>query len=141
MATYDELLPLDNKLKTHQRHLQFLANEIYKSKNKLYPSFMWKTYKEKSIPYSRRRSTSLSIPNVKNRKYGINLSNFRGRDLWNNLSIKFKKSKFLQLFKLLLKSENFPCNYSACKACGVLVACGAIFEFKHLCLILFNIFM
>ena len=37
MATYDELLALDNKLKTHQRHLQFLAIEIYKSKNTLNP--------------------------------------------------------------------------------------------------------
>ena len=45
IATYDELLALDNKLKTHQRHLQVLAIEIYKSKNKLNPSFMWKTYK------------------------------------------------------------------------------------------------
>ena len=37
MATYDELLALDNKLKTHQRHLQYLAIEIYKSKNTLNP--------------------------------------------------------------------------------------------------------
>ena len=35
MPTYDGLLAFDNKLKTHQRHLQFLAIEIYKSKNKL----------------------------------------------------------------------------------------------------------
>ena len=35
MATYDDLLALENKLKTHQRHLQFLAIEIYKFKNKL----------------------------------------------------------------------------------------------------------
>ena len=41
MATYDELVALDNKLKTHQSHLQFLATEIYKSKNKLNPIFMW----------------------------------------------------------------------------------------------------
>ena len=34
MATYDELLALDNKLKVHRRHLQFLAIEIYKSKKK-----------------------------------------------------------------------------------------------------------
>ena len=34
MNTY-ELLAFDNKLKTHQRHLQFLAIEIYKFKNKL----------------------------------------------------------------------------------------------------------
>ena len=34
MATYDDLLVLENKLKTPQRDLQFLAIEIYKSKNK-----------------------------------------------------------------------------------------------------------
>ena len=37
MAKYDDLLALDNKLKTRQRHLQFLAIEIYKSKNTLNP--------------------------------------------------------------------------------------------------------
>ena len=50
VAIYDELLALDNKLKTHQNHLQFLAIELYKSKNKLNKSLMWKTYKEKNIP-------------------------------------------------------------------------------------------
>ena len=37
MAKYNDLLALDNKLKTRQRHLQFLAIEIYKSKNTLNP--------------------------------------------------------------------------------------------------------
>ena len=37
MATYDDLLALNNNLKTHQKHLHFLAIEIYKSKNKLNP--------------------------------------------------------------------------------------------------------
>ena len=37
MATHDDLLALNNKLKTHQRHLQLLAIEIYKFKNKLSP--------------------------------------------------------------------------------------------------------
>ena len=36
MATYDDLLPLDNRLKT-QRHFHFLASEIYKPKNKINP--------------------------------------------------------------------------------------------------------
>ena len=35
MGKYDDVLALDNKLKTHQRHLQFLAIETYKSKNTL----------------------------------------------------------------------------------------------------------
>ena len=77
MATYDELLPLDNKLKIHQIHLQFLAFEIDKSKNKLNPSFMWKTYKEKNIPYSLRRGISLFITNANTQKYEINSLTFR----------------------------------------------------------------
>ena len=40
MATYGDLLALDNKLKSDQKHLQFLAIAIYKCKNKLNPSFM-----------------------------------------------------------------------------------------------------
>ena len=37
MAAYDDLLTLDNKLKPHQRNLQFLAIEICKFKNKFTP--------------------------------------------------------------------------------------------------------
>ena len=103
--TYDDLLALDNKLKTHQKHLQFLAIKIYKSKNKLNPSFMWKTYKEKNIPHSLRRGTSLSIPDVNSQKHGINSLNFRRRVLWNNLPIKLTKCNFLQEFKLPLKQS------------------------------------
>ena len=117
MATYDELLGLDNKLKIHQRHLQFLAIEMYKSKNKLNPSFMWKTYKEKKTPDSQRRGISLFIPNANTQKYGINSLNFRGSILWNNLPIKLKECKSLQEFKLLLKrSGNLPCTCSVCKS-------------------------
>ena len=91
MANYDELLAFDNKLKTHQRHLHFLTIERCESKNKPKPSFMWKTYKEKGegvFPLNCKRKHS--------EKYGIDSSNIRGSVLWNNLPIKFKKSKFLK---------------------------------------------
>ena len=117
MATHDELLALDNERKIHQRHLQFLAIEILKSKNKLNPSFVWKTCKEKNIPYSLRRGISLFIPNANTQKYGINSLNFRGSVLWNNLPIKLKECKSLQEFKQLLKqSGNLTCTRLACKA-------------------------
>ena len=117
LATYDELLALDNELKIHQRHLQFLAIEMYKSRNKLNPSFMWKTYKEKNLPYSLRRGISLLIPNVNTQKYGTNSLNSRGNVLWNNLLIKLKECESLQELKVLLKqSENIPYTCSACKA-------------------------
>ena len=71
-TTYDEFLAFDTKLKIHQRHLQFLGIEICKFKNKLNQSFMWKTYKEKNVPYSLRRGISLSTPSINTYKYGIN---------------------------------------------------------------------
>ena len=117
MAAYDDLLALDNELKTHQRHLELLANEIYESKTRLNPSFMWKTYKEKNNPYSLRRGISLPIPNVISQKYGINSLNFRGSVLWKNLPIKLKKFNFLQEVKLPLKqSGNLLCTCSVYKA-------------------------
>ena len=70
MATYDDLLALDNKLKIHQRHLQFLAIEIYKSTHKLNPSFMWITYEDKNIPYLLRRGILLLFKTQTVRKYG-----------------------------------------------------------------------
>ena len=106
---------MDNKLKIHQKDLQFQAIKIYKFKNELNPSFMSKTYKEKNIQYSLRRRILL-IPNANTKKYGINLLNFRGSVLWNNLPIKFKKFKSLQEFKLLLKQiRNLPWFCSAFK--------------------------
>ena len=78
MSTYVELLALDNKLKIHQKHLQFLAIEMYTSKNKLSPGFMWKTYKEKNVPYLLRKGIFLFISITKTQKYGINSLNFSG---------------------------------------------------------------
>ena len=72
MATYDNLLALENKLETHQRIFQFLAIEMYISKSKLNPSVMWKTYNEINIPYSLNVEISISIPNGNSQKYGIN---------------------------------------------------------------------
>ena len=78
---------------------------------------MWKTYKEKNIPYSLISGISLLIPDANTQKYGINSLSFRGSVLWNNLPIKLKDGKSLQEFKLLLKqSVNLPCTCSACKA-------------------------
>ena len=128
MSAQVELVALDNKLKIHQRHLQFLAIAMYTSKNKLYPGIMWKTYKEKNIPYLLRKGIFLFISIANIQKYGINSLNFRGSVLQNNLPIKskqgpyikgtwLKECKSLQEFKLLLKkSGNLPCICSACKA-------------------------
>ena len=51
---------------------------------------MWKTYKEKYIPYSLRRGYFPLYLNANTQKYGINSLNFRGFVLRSNLPIKLK---------------------------------------------------
>ena len=92
MATYDELLALDNKLQIYERHLLFIAIQIYKSNNKLNPSFMWKTYQEKNIPYSLRRDISLFIPKSNTDKYGINLLNIQRKCFVKQPTNKIKRT-------------------------------------------------
>ena len=88
MAAYYDLSALDNKLKTHQRYLQFLAIEIYIEKINLIHKFQAKNiayslrkkeifkkeshpiFKERNISYSLKRSISFSFPNVNTQKYG-----------------------------------------------------------------------
>ena len=47
--SYQELLQLNNIVSIHQRHLQYLALEVFKSLIHLNPGFMWSYFNEKSI--------------------------------------------------------------------------------------------
>lgn len=98
-VVYDELLALDNKLKSH---LQFLAIETYKSRNKFNASFMRKAYVEKNIPYLLRRGVPLLIIDENTRKHWINSLKFGGNILWNSLPADFKECQSLLEIRLLL---------------------------------------
>lgn len=45
MATFGDLLTLNNELKIHQKHLRLRAVQIYQSRNKPNPRFKWKVCK------------------------------------------------------------------------------------------------
>ena len=72
MATYNDLLALHTKFKIHQRHFHFRAIEMYKSRNILDSSFMWKAdLEKKNIPYSLRRGVHFLVSDSNTRKHGI----------------------------------------------------------------------
>ena len=117
MATNDELSGSVNKLKIHQGHLQFLAIEMYKSKNKLNASFMWKTYKEEI--YLMFTGTGYFPLNSKCKHLEIwnKLIKFQRKRCVEQCTNKDKKLKSIQEFRLLLKqSGNVLRTCSACKA-------------------------
>ena len=61
--SYEEILKLNNKISIHQRHLQFLAVEVFKSLMYLNPEFMWVYIDGKPIPYDLRNGFKLFLVN------------------------------------------------------------------------------
>ena len=76
--SYDELLELNNDLSIHQRHLRYLAIEVFKSIMHLNPQFMWSYFEEKPMPYNLRDGSKLVLPKTKSSHFGINSLQFRG---------------------------------------------------------------
>ena len=59
------LLGIDNSVTVHQRNLQLLMVEIYKTKYDVNPSFIKKDFKEKELPRIPRCSNKLQLRKAK----------------------------------------------------------------------------
>ena len=51
---YKDLLVDHDEISIHQKYLQFLATEFFKSANKLNSHFMWCLFENHDIPYNLR---------------------------------------------------------------------------------------
>ena len=65
-ATFFELLSKEKSVTIHQRNLQLLATEIFKTKNELNPKIMEEIFTFKNADYDLRNNTSLKIGQLKN---------------------------------------------------------------------------
>ena len=80
-SNFQELLSKSNSVSVHQRNLQLLLIEIYKTVHKLNPTFMTQVFEEKNIPYNFRENNSLALPKVKTTSYGIDNIRYIGKKL------------------------------------------------------------
>ena len=67
--SYEELLEMNKSVSIRQRHLQFLATEVYKSLMHLNPGFTWSYFSEKPLPYNLRSGNSLQLPHVESYRF------------------------------------------------------------------------
>ena len=112
---YGELLQLNNKVSIHQRHLQYLALEVFKSLMHLNPEIMWSYFNENPIPYDLRKGIKVFQSSVKSFRFGLNSIHFRGSILWNNLPSSIKNSQTINEFKVKLKNlGNIHCTCGVC---------------------------
>ena len=75
--SYEELLQLNNNVSIHQRHLQYLILEIFKSLIHLNLEFLWSCLHENSIPYDLRKEAKVFLPPVKSFRLSLNSVHFR----------------------------------------------------------------
>ena len=97
-ATFSELLTKDKSVTIHQRNLQLLATEIFKTKNEIQK--LWKKYLHlKDVNYNLRNNTSLKIGNLKTIYYGTKSFANLGAKIWNFLPNEYKDLTSLSKFK------------------------------------------
>ena len=114
--SYENLLNRSDDISIHQKHLRYLAVEVYKSLAKLNPGFMWSFFERKHIPYNLRGGDLLLLPPAKFTCYGVNSLAFRGSLLSNNLSPQVKKSQTLEEFENRIRIlRSIHCTCTVCR--------------------------
>ena len=115
--TYEELLEPSETVSTHQRHLRFLVNEVYKSTSYLNPEFICCFFTHKESPYNLRKGQVLSLPPARSRYYGNNSVHFHESLIWNNLHSYIKSSRSNCEFKNSIKNfRDIDCRCLICRA-------------------------
>ena len=114
--SYENLLNRSGNISLHQKHLRYLAIEVYKSLAELNPGFMWNFFERNHAPYNLRQGDLLLLPPAKSIRYGVNSSAFRGSLLWNNLPPQVKESQTLEEFKNRIKNlRSIRCTCTVCQ--------------------------
>ena len=84
------MLKQNKSVSIHQRNLQILATEIFKTKNGLNPVIMEDVFKFKNLAYNFRNAATLNRSHVNSVKYGTKTINSSGVKFWKILPNDYK---------------------------------------------------
>ena len=114
-STFIALLEKDDSVSIHQRNIQALALEIFKTKNDLNPNFMKNIFCPVNHNYN-TRNENLAHPNPRTVTYGLETFGYKANQIWNSLSNEIKSADDLKTFKnLLSKNMSNLCTCNLCK--------------------------
>ena len=99
----------------HQKQLQHLATEVYKSLTKLSHGFTRNFFERNHIPYNLQPGELLLLPPDESTHYSANSVAFRGSLLWNSLPSQVKESQTLREFEKRIKNlRSIHCTLTVC---------------------------
>ena len=114
--TFQQLLKQNKFVPIHQRNLQTLATEVFKTKNDLNPVIMEDVFKFKNLTYNFRNEETLNRSNVNSVKYGTETITSLSPKIWKILLNDHKNLTFLSTFKAKIKNwETDKCPCRLCK--------------------------
>ena len=114
-SDFKTLLENDNTVTIHQRNIQALTLEIYKTLNNLNPTFMKEIFYLKEHHYN-TRNQGLVYPNPRSVTYGLESFGYKATQLWNNIPYKIKQADNITTFKDEISKHCVNiCNCNLCK--------------------------
>ena len=103
-SEYDALLQRFGTNTVFQLRINRILNEVYKTVNKLNPSYLNPIFDVKSLPYALRDSLKLTQPIKDTTTFGLRSVSYVGSKLWNELPIHIKNAPDIPQFKIRLKN-------------------------------------
>ena len=115
ISDFKTLIANDNSVTIHQRNIQALTLEIYKTLNNLNPTFMKEIFQLKELNYS-TRIQNLVYPNPRTVSYGLESFGYKATQLWNKIPHEMKQSNITNFKNEIPKHCRNICNCNLCKS-------------------------
>ena len=102
-SSFVSLLEKDKSITIHQKTVQLLMTEIFKTINNLNPSFMDEIFLKRNVSYNLRNTNTFLLPMEHTVNYGTETIQYRGQRIWHSLPQEIKDSNSVQQFKNKIK--------------------------------------
>ena len=89
----------DRSVTIHEKNMQLLMTEMFKTINNLNPSFMNEIFIQRTPPYDLRNTNTFLLPRVHTVNYGTETVRYRGQRIWRSLPQEIKDTGSVQQFK------------------------------------------
>ena len=113
---FEQLILKDESVTTHEKNIQRLCIEIYKTKNNIIPTFMNEIFCTISNSYDLRNNTTLKTTIPKTVYNGTETITFRAPQIWSKLPDRIKSLNTLTESKRKIKKWTPEgCNCRLCR--------------------------
>ena len=116
VSSFENLLQQDKSFTIHEKNLQRLVTEMFKTKNNLSPPFMKNVFPDSDTNANLRVKPCFKTFNVRSVRYGTETVHFRGPQIWSLVPDNIKKLNTLSEFKSeIRKWKPVGCKCRLCK--------------------------